>query len=283
MITPSGKNDERVDAGTVGADMTSEGQQFLTQWFDRHVNAYRDADGALPAALELKYTHSQRVAKDARLIAEGLDLALQNVQLAWVCGLVHDVGRFFQYEQYGSFSDADTMDHGLAGRRVLEAGEASLHFAPDEWEALVLAVEYHNRKTADLPGTLSIQAERLLKIIRDADKLDIMDLVLRSVARDGFRELPEMLPHIRFSRDLTPDVAGDVLKTKTVSFTKLQTVADFLVMLSTWFYDLNYAPSRRLALLRKLPDRLAKELPDDPVVREVFARIQKAAFSMPAA
>jgi len=258
--------------------MTENSQLFLTDWFECYVNLYRDVNGVLPAALELKYAHSRRVAENARLIARGIGLAPGDVQLAYVCGLMHDVGRFSQYEQYGSFHDADTVDHGLAGRQALAAAEAPSHFSPDEWGAIVCVVEYHNKKTSDLPGNLSTETERLLKIIRDADKLDIMDLVLQSVVRDGFRELPDMLPHIHLSRELTPGVVEEVLKTKTVSVGGLKTVADFLVMLATWFYDLNYLPSRRLAIQRDLPGRLASELPDNPVVRNLFASIRKVEF-----
>ncbi|HNS56653.1 MAG TPA: hypothetical protein PKO34_06335, partial [Smithellaceae bacterium] len=59
---------------------------FLTEWFDQYVNRYRDAEGLLPAALELKYTHSKRVAENARLIAGGLELADDVVLLTEVCG-----------------------------------------------------------------------------------------------------------------------------------------------------------------------------------------------------
>ena len=258
--------------------MTENSQLFLNDWFERYVNRYRDGGGSLPFALELKYTHSLRVAENARLIARGLALATENVQMAYTCGVVHDVGRFSQYEQYGSFHDADTVDHGLAGRQAMEATEAPSHFPPDEWSAIACVVEYHNKKTSDLPGNISGESARLLGIIRDADKLDIMDLVLQSVARDGFRELPDMLPHVGLSRELTPAVLEEFQKNKTISTGSLATVADFLVMLATWFYDLNYLPSRRLALQRDLPGRLARELPDNPVIRKVFARIRKTVF-----
>ena len=163
-------------------------QLFLTDWFEKYVTRYRDVFGLLPFALELKYTHSLRVAQNAGLIAKGLALAPGDVRLAYVCGLVHDVGRFSQHEQYGSFHDADTMDHGLAGRLALEAASAPSYFSTDQWDALTCAVEHHNKKSSDLPEHLSMEVRQLLNIIRDADKLDIMDLVLRSVARDGFRK-----------------------------------------------------------------------------------------------
>jgi len=101
-------------------DMTDDSRTLLIDWFDRYVNRYRDKKGNLPAALELKYRHSQRVAENARLIAQGLNLTPEKILMAEGCGLVHDIGRFPQYIRYESFHDADTVDHGQEGRRILE-------------------------------------------------------------------------------------------------------------------------------------------------------------------
>lgn len=247
---------------------------ILAEWFDRYVGRYRSQEGLLPFALELKYGHSHRVAENARLIAEGIGLAPDDVQLAYLCGLLHDIGRFIQHERYGSFRDADTLDHGLAGRQVLEEENLSSCFSPENWMRMVSAVEYHNRKTNAIPAGLSAKTQELLNIIRDADKLDIMDLVLQSVARDGFRDLPDMLPHIRLSRELTPAVLEEFQKNKTISTDSLATVTDFLVMLATWFYDFNYAPSRRLAVSSRMIERLEKELPDAANIRRLLDDIK---------
>ena len=100
---------------------------------------------------------------------------------------------------------------------------------------------------------------------------------MQSVARDGFSELFDMLPHIRLGQELTPLVMEEVQKTKTVSVESLQTVTDFLVMLASWFYDFNYAPARRLAASRDIIGRLERELPDTEAIRELLADIKKDA------
>ena len=144
-----------------------------------------------------------------------------------------------------------------------------------DWARISCAVVYHNRRVSDIPADLSAEAALLLGIVRDADKLDIMDLVLQAVARDGFSELPGMLPHIGLNRDLTPAVIEEVLKTKTVSIGNLRTVTDFLVMTASWFYDLNHAPARRLAAERNFIGRIERELPDAGAVRELLTDIEK--------
>jgi hypothetical protein len=247
-----------------GGSMTKEKQGFLQAWFERYVERFRDREGVLPPMLDLKYCHSLRVAENAeRRLAEGF-------------GLVHDVGRFTQYARYGSFQDADTVDHGAEGHRVLEAQDLSFLPDPGEREWLFRVVEYHNRKEINIPCGLSAGQDRLLRLIRDADKLDIMELVLQAVASDGFRDLPGMLPHIRLCRELSPGVLSEAAKTRSVSNGNLSTLADFLVMMATWCYDMNYLPTRRLAVQRNLLPRIRRELPDTKPIRDLFADITEA-------
>jgi len=93
-----------------GGSMTNEGQDTLRRWFERYIGLFRDREGFLHPMLELKLCHSLRVAKNAGFIAAALNFPEAEKLLAEDLGLVHDVGRFTQFAQYGSFRDADTMD-----------------------------------------------------------------------------------------------------------------------------------------------------------------------------
>lgn len=253
--------------------MFEQAPHLLPEWFDRYVDRFRDPDGILPPALELKYRHSLRVAADARAVAEAAGWPPPRIRLAEACGLVHDVGRFAQYADHGSFNDADTLDHGAAGRKLLESEGLPDHFGPVLWPRVACAVAYHNRGTADIPVGIDGPAADLLGLIRDADKLDIMDLVLRSVARDGFSDLPAMLPHIRLDRAVTPDVLAQAVTTRSVAIGTLHTLSDFLVMITTWFHDFNNPAARQMAVERGILRRLRQALPDSPAVRRLFQAI----------
>ncbi|MBN1380593.1 MAG: HD domain-containing protein [Deltaproteobacteria bacterium] len=254
--------------------MTNEVQYVLKVWFENYINRYRNGDGVLCSPLELKLFHSQRVAENARTIARTLGLPKEEQSLAEGAGLVHDVGRFPQFVEFESFRDADTVDHGAYGRKVLEAENISRHLSDVDGAALLCAVEFHNHRTSDIPPGLSPKERRLLNVLRDADKLDVMDLVLRSVAADGFRELPTMLPQISLNRCISPSVLKEAMETKTVSSGNLATLGDYLVMLAVWFYDLNFAPTRRLAFQRDLLNRIQRELPDQQVLKPLFDDIE---------
>jgi len=256
--------------------MTKEEQASLQAWFEHYINRFCDKDGGLHPLLKLKLCHSLRVAGNARYIAEALKYSKSERRLAEAAGLLHDVGRFSQFVRYGSYRDSDTVDHGTEGRRVLEEQNRSLLPDPVDRELLLCVVEYHNRKQTDIPNGLSPEKTRFLSLIRDADKLDIMELVLRSVVLDGFQDLREMLPHIRLCRELSPGVLTEAAKTGSVSNGNLTTLSDFLVMMATWCCDMNYPPTRRLAIKRGLLPRIRRELPDTKPVRDLFAGITEA-------
>jgi putative nucleotidyltransferase with HDIG domain len=247
--------------------------QRLSSWFDAYVGGFRSAAGTLSPPLELKRLHCLQVARNAREIADGLAWEVPELELARAAGLLHDIGRFTQYSRYRSFQDADTVDHGEEGHRVLLRSAIGPFERDTDRERLLFAVRYHNRKIDKMPAGASPGHDDLLRLVRDADKIDIMSLVLRSVEDDGFSALPTMLPGIQLTRELTPDLLSRALGREALSTASLVTLGDLLLLLSTWFYELNHLPSRRLARRLGIWDRLRRELPDRPELQGFFAQI----------
>ncbi|MGD9642722.1 MAG: HD domain-containing protein [Elusimicrobiales bacterium] len=244
----------------------------LLDWFEAYLGEFRE-NGRLHPMQELKRAHSLRVAENAALLAAGLRLRPGEQRLARAAGLLHDAGRFSQFRDHGSLSDAVTTDHGAQGRAVLEKFAAGLVGDKAEWEDLLAAVQFHNRRTADIPP-LPKAAAALLGLLRDADKLDIMEVVLRSVAADGFRDLPAMLPHMSPGRGLTPGLVEKARSGQGLATGELRTAADMLLMAACWFDDLNLPGAHQLAARRGLLARLREELPADPEVDLLFAGIE---------
>lgn len=130
---------------------------------------YNDRD----PKVRLKIDHTYRVAGLCRRIARSLDLPEEEVQLAWLCGLLHDVGRFEQLRRYGTFNDAQSIDHAACGAQVLfEEGHIRDYLEDDtEDELLHQAVALHS--VYRLPP-LDDRTLRFCQILRDADKIDIL-------------------------------------------------------------------------------------------------------------
>ena len=90
--------------------------------FDTYVAPY---DATNPR-VALKIEHTLRVAELAERIARKSGFTPAGIDLAWLCGLLHDIGRFEQLRRWDTFRDGDSADHAAIGVDVLFAGGAHL-------------------------------------------------------------------------------------------------------------------------------------------------------------
>lgn len=120
----------------------------------------------------IKKFHSIRVKEISEKIARGLNLSEEEIQIAMVIGLLHDIGRFEQEAQYHTFNDFKSMDHGDYGAEYLK-NNIREYIETDIYDNIIInAVKNHNKFLIEDKGN---EKENLFaKIVRDADKLDIM-------------------------------------------------------------------------------------------------------------
>ena len=131
-------------------------------FFEEYTNKY---DKTL-SGINLKYNHSFRVVKKAEQIGKSIKLNKNDMELVRVCALLHDIARFEQYTKYQTFEDSKTFDHGDKGAEILEENSITN-------EIILDAVKYHNKY--EIPAYLPNRNKLFLKIIRDADKVDILE------------------------------------------------------------------------------------------------------------
>ena len=141
---------------------------------------YTDAYDATDEKIKLKIDHTYRVAELCERIAKAEQMEKTEVDLAWLLGMLHDVGRFEQLRRYGTFSDADSIDHAALGADilfggVLREGEGLIRTYVDdaaEDEVIETAIRVHSAYR--IPEGLAPRTEKLCHILRDADKIDIL-------------------------------------------------------------------------------------------------------------
>ena len=81
--------------------------------------------------IALKVAHTLRVAALSDEIARadvptGPGLTAEDVDLGWLIGLLHDIGRFEQVRRFDTFNDAISLPHAALGSEILfEAPEGA--------------------------------------------------------------------------------------------------------------------------------------------------------------
>ncbi|SDH30204.1 HDIG domain-containing protein [Pseudobutyrivibrio sp. 49] len=145
-------------------------EQQVKQLFANYTSDYNPKD----PKIALKIAHTYKVAENSKAIAESLGLSEEDVELAWLIGMLHDIGRFEQIKRYQTFSDAQSVDHAEFGADLLfkEPGLIKDYIETREYDNLIeTAIREHNKYR--ISDKLDDRTKMFANIIRDADKIDI--------------------------------------------------------------------------------------------------------------
>lgn len=126
----------------------------------------------------LKVKHTYRVAAISDELAGKIGLSGYDRDLAWLIGMLHDIGRFEQLRRYNTFVDADSIDHAKFGVQLLFEEGLLWKFLDNESvseeDVRVLEKAIGNHSAFRIEKALSERELQYAKIIRDADKIDIL-------------------------------------------------------------------------------------------------------------
>lgn len=253
-----------IDAAAV-TDLAS-----LRAWFSCYCGSFRSADPEVQRNFDLKELHTRHVGEAARLIALGG--TERRLMLAEVAALCHDLGRFPQYQEFRTFKDSDSVDHALLSAQILKQ-QSLLDFLPkEERDRVLVAVRLHN--VFQVPAGLAAETEDLLRLVRDADKLDIWRVFIEyfyapederaSGAGLGFPDLP----------DCSPEVLAAVGAGELVQLSMLKSLHDFKLLQLSWVYDINFHNTLRLIEERGVLEQLAATLPKTETVVAVLGAVR---------
>ena len=198
----------------------------MIEEFNNYVNNYDiNLDG-----ISRKYKHSFRVMELSKKYAKLLNFSDEDVELASIIGLLHDIGRFEQYAKYKSFDDYKTFDHADYGVKILFEDGLISKFTDrkDDYELIKFAIRNHNK--IKIEDTNNKDYVRFAKLIRDVDKLDIVFI---------FGYLGELKN--RANRDnISDNVLKAIYEERQVDKRDVLNNNDDLAILFGFVFDINY-------------------------------------------
>lgn len=246
--------------------------------FQEYVGHYNIKDDMI----RLKVEHTYRVSELCEQIAISIGLDREDVDLAWLIGLLHDIGRFEQQKNYGTFNDALSIDHAQYGADILfgeleKTGEKSCNqisirdFAGDaaEDEIIRTAVYYHSAYR--IPEQLEKRTEMFCHIIRDADKIDILKVNVEFPLEEIYHVSTEEL----YSSQVTPEVMESFEEEHAVLRSLKKTAVDNVVGHISLVYELVYPISWKIVKEQGCLDKLMNFQSENPVTQEQFRHIQE--------
>ena len=197
---------------------------------------YTDAYDAANPRIALKIEHTYHVAEACDAVAREQGWSPQDIDLAWLCGLLHDMGRFEQLRRWDTFKDAESMSHAALGVEVLfgenpadaPATTSIRDFTDDPVEDELIRASIAHHSDFRLPAELNTRTRNFCDIVRDGDKIDIMRTIADSTVDTILKVDEDAFLASRFS---TPALAA-FDERRCVARDERDEAADYLVGLS---------------------------------------------------
>lgn len=260
--------------------------------FAEYVRNYDPSD----EKIKLKIDHTYRVAGLCQRIAESLGLSEPDVDIAWLLGMLHDIGRFEQIRRFGTFNDAQSVDHAEFGADLLFKECLIRKFAEgyyeecelarsgnEEAEQIIKNNEHHNKDTGLLEMAIRQHNKYRVKeglterqrmfcdILRDADKVDIFkvnaDIPMEIIYDVTTEELK--------SGVISKEVLESFYKRETVLKSVRKSAVDHIVGHISLLFELVYKESYRQAKEQGYVYKLLDFKSDVPEVNAEFGDMRK--------
>ncbi len=255
-------------------DVSEEVVADLKDWFAGYVQSFKTGDDDLRQNIALKEEHTGLVCREILDIGEKLGLRDEDLRLAEVIALFHDLGRFEQYATFRTFVDRQSVNHAEHGVKILRESEILNNLDESVRKLILCAILYHNRVT--LPQKETKECLFFTRLLRDADKLDIWRVVTDyyrqkngNGKRNGAIELG--LPD---TPGISDDVYRNLMEGEIVDFTHLKNLNDFKLLQVGWIYDINFAPTFRSIQKRGYLKMIRGVLPASEETEKIFSLVQ---------
>lgn len=274
-------------------------REHIKKTFQEYTDRY---DSANPK-IKLKIDHTYRVADLCEQIAQSLELSAAEVDLAWLSGMLHDVGRFEQLRRYNTFSDAQSIDHarfavellydeGLIADYVPEISTTELVAGARTWRSMGGVNESPTAQNEDMPLSDILQTLRIAigehsayriqkgldertrmfcQILRDADKVDIFRVICDTPMEEvyGFQTKDILRSAI------TPEVMQAFYEHHAVLRKLKKCPADYIVAHGSLTFELVYPESLRIAKEQGYLKQMMSFQSENPDTAEIIEDLRK--------
>lgn len=221
--------------------MNEQELSAIASWFDRFAGSFQAASCEEQRNYDLKIEHTRRVRGFMEQLSASIGMPPGERALASAIALCHDVGRFPQYRDYGTFNDSLSINHASLAVQVLKRQGVLDNLAEESRILLLQAVALHNAFI--IPNDLDPDLRRFTLLIRDADKLDIWRVMIEHFTSPPEKRAAAVAWSLPETGSCSERAIAEVAAGRMLCRSLLESADDFKLLQLSWVFDLNFTES----------------------------------------
>jgi hypothetical protein len=254
--------------------MQKEDIGFFKKWFLEYVDQFFSPEVTIQENIKLKIEHTARVCENILLLAKAEQVEEEGCRLAEAVALFHDLGRFEQFTKYRTFKDSESENHALLGVKILKKTGILSRISLREKNIILKAVEYHN--LMEIPECTENSTEFLFysRLIRDADKLDILKLVSEDYEKEEKFRNPALELNVPDTPEFSENVVTDILNSRMAKLADARNQNDLKLLRLSWIFDINFPATIALLKERGYLNRIMSSIPETEEIRTIRKHLE---------
>ncbi len=245
----------------------------LEIWFDEYVKRFSSSNETIQQNFDIKFSHTKNVCDNINFLSIQLNLSEKDLFISQTAALFHDIGRFEQFKRYQTFADKLSIDHAQLGVEILIQENIFKNIEEDSTKIILNAIANHNK--LHVPDHLDEKSKFFTKLLRDADKIDILRLVseyYQQQINNGAKNNAIVLG-LPDNSNYSNKIIEDILNKEFIKSQDLKTVNDFKLLQMSWIFDINFIPTFQILKNKKYIEKIFMTLPKDYRILQSYSVI----------
>lgn len=235
-----------------------------------YMYSFKSDDPVLLQNYNLKQEHINRVIGYTEVLTRDLNLNQDYVLQSQIIALLHDIGRFDQFKEFKTFNDNISIDHSELGITIINKQEWLTELPDSIQNNIKKAITFHNKIA--IPKNESEDVILLSKIIRDADKIDILDMAIHEYSPQNKNKNQFFTLELDNKQMVSKAIAKAIMTGKIPNIKDIKTITDFKLLQMAFVFDLNFKKSFSIINKKQYLKQLFETLPKSDQVFEIYRK-----------
>ena len=220
--------------------------------------------------VEKTIEHMEKVVENILILADSLQLNENERAVAETIARFHDIGRLWILLPENS--ESKITDHAEASIEYLKGIKIFNQLDEPVQHIIIQVIRNHNKP--DLPQKENETVLFYVKLLRDADKLDIWRATCEFIIRKAGK--PNIINELNLSEKavVTPSFCKLIIEGGIPDKSDLITFNDFIIFQMSWVFDLHFKKSFQILNQKQYIRHLYDSLPKNDNVIEIYRMLR---------
>ena len=235
-----------------------------------YMHSFTSDDPVLLQNYGLKQEHINRVIGYTEVLTRNLELDQDYVLQSQIIALLHDIGRFEQFNQFKTFNDSLSVDHAELAVEIIDKKGWLNELPVDIQNNIKKAVNFHNKIA--IPKNEGEDVILLSKIIRDADKIDILAMAIQEYSPQNKNKNQFFSLELENKQLVSKPIAKAIMAGKLPDKKEMKTVTDFKLVQMAYVFDIYFKKTYSIINKKQYLKQLFETLPKSDQVFEIYRK-----------